>query len=117
MPDNDSRNDDLRQWLHRGDPASGDTDLTLEETRLMRQRILATAREARRPRFVPLAALAGAAALAAVLLLRPAPVTMESSTTVRPSVAERSEHTARQVQFTTESGTRIVWTLDPEFEL
>ena len=117
MPDNDSRNDDLRQWLHRGDPACGDTDLTLEETRLMRQRILATVRETRRPWFVPLAALAGTAALAAVLLLRPAPITMEPSTTVRPPVAERSEHNARQVQFTTESGTRIVWTLDPEFEL
>ncbi len=117
MPDNDSRNHDLRQWLHRGDPASGDTNLTLEETRLMRQRILATVRETRRPRFVALAALAGAAALAAVLLLQPAPVTMETSTTVRPSVAERSERTARQVQFTTEAGTRIVWTLDPEFEL
>ena len=83
----------------------------------MRRRILATVRETRRPRFVPLAALAGAAALAAVLLLRPAPVTMEYSTTVRPSVAERSERPARQVQFTTDSGTRIVWILDPEFEL
>ncbi len=117
MPDNDSRNDDLRTWLRRGDPAAGAADLTLDETRLMRQRILATARETRRPRFVPLAALVGAVALAAVLLLRPAPVTMEYSTTVRPSVAETSERTARQVQFTTDSGTRIVWTLDPEFEL
>ena len=67
MPDNDSRNDDLRQWLRRGDPASGDTDLTLEETRLMRRRMLATVREARRSRFVPLAVLVGAAALAAVV--------------------------------------------------
>ena len=117
MPDNDSRNDDLRAWLDGGDPASGDAELTLEETRLMRQRILGSVRERRRSRFIPLALLAGAAALAAVLLLRPVPVTMESSTTVRPSVAERSERTARQVQFTTESGTRIVWTLDPEFEL
>ena len=117
MPDNDSRNDDLRQWLHRGDPASGDTNLTLEETRLMRRSVLGTVRETRRPRFVPLAVLVGAAALAAVLLVRPAPVTIESSTTVRPSVAESSERTARQVLFTTESGTRIVWTLDPEFEL
>ena len=84
----------------------------------MRQRILASVPETRRPRFVPLAALAGAAALAAVLLLvRPAPITMEPSTSVRPSVTGRSERTARQVQFTTESGTRIVWTLDPEFEL
>ncbi len=117
MPDNDSRNDELRRWLHRGDPASGDADLTLEETRLMRRRILGTVPEKRRSRFIPLAVLAGAAALAAVLLLRPVPVTLESSTTVRPSVAERSERPARQVLFTTESGTRIVWTLDPEFEL
>jgi len=79
--------------------------------------MLATVREARRSRWVPLAALAGAAALAAVLLLPTAPVTIESPPTVRPSVAERSERTALQVLFTTESGTRIVWTLDPEFEL
>ena len=117
MPDNDSRNDDLRQWLHRGDPAAGDTDLTHEQTRLMRRRMLAAGPENLRSRFVPLAVLAGAAALAAVLLLRPAPVTRKSSTTVRPSVADSSERTARQVLFTTESGTRIVWTLDPEFEL
>ncbi len=83
----------------------------------MRQRIVASARETRRPWFVPLAALAGAAALAAVLLLRPAPVTMEYSTPVRPTVVVTSERTARQVQFTTDSGTRIIWTLDPEFEL
>ena len=117
MPDNDSRNDDLRAWLHRGDPASGDTDLTLEETKLMRQRILATSRETRRPWFVPLAALTGAAALAAVFLLRPAPVTMEFPATARPSVSKTAERTTRQVQFTTDSGTRIVWTLDPDFEL
>ena len=117
MPDNDSRNDDLRAWLRRGDPASGDTEMTPEETQLMRQRILATTQETRRPWFVPLAALAGAAALAAVFLLRPAPVTMEFPTSVRPSVAETAERPARQVQFTTDSGTRIVWILDPEFEL
>ena len=113
MPDND-----LREWLQRGDPASDEDKMTLEETSLMRQRILATARETRGPRFLPLAALAGAVALGAVLLLlRPAPVTMEYSTTVRPAVAETSQRSARQVQFTTDSGTRIVWTLDPDFEL
>lgn len=112
MPDND-----LREWLQRGDPAD-EEKMTLEETRLMRQRILATAPETRRPWFVPLAALAGAVALAGVLLLlRPAPATMEYSTAVRPAVAETSQRAARQVQFTTSSGTRIVWTLDPEFEL
>ena len=111
MPDND-----LREWLQRGDPAD-EEKMTIEETRLMRQRILAGVRETRRPWLVPLAALAGTAALAAVLLLRTAPINLEPSIPVGPPVAERSERTALQVQFTTESGTRIIWTLDPDFEL
>lgn len=116
MSDKNPRKNDLRAWLRDGDPAD-DASLTPEETRRMRQSILAAAPDLRRPRLVPWAAFAGAVALAALLLLRPEPILRDDSTTVRPPVTEAPERTARQVQFTTDSGTRIVWTLDPDFEL
>ncbi|HEY4563004.1 MAG TPA: hypothetical protein VIJ36_08490 [Thermoanaerobaculia bacterium] len=69
---NDER---LRQILRRGDPAGEDGGLTPDEARPMRRTVL-TAVPERKRRFLPVFALAGAAATAAllaVLLLRPEP--------------------------------------------
>src|SRR4051794_15943741 len=69
---NDER---LRQILRRGDPAGEDGGLTLDEARAMRRTVL-TAVPERKRRLLPIFALAGAvatAALIAVLLLRPEP--------------------------------------------
>ena len=117
MSDNDSRNDDLRAWLRRGDPVSDCMDPSPDRTARMRERILTAADSTPRRRPAFLAALAATAALVALLLLlRPAPPTHR---TVMPeSVEDRAPSTsARQIHFVTEGGTRIVWTLDPDFEL
>jgi len=69
---NDER---LRQILRRGDPAGEGGGLTPDEARAMRRAVL-TAVPERKRRLLPVFALAGAvatAALIAVLLLRPEP--------------------------------------------
>ena len=69
---NDER---LRQILRRGDPAGEGGGLTPDEARAMRRAVL-TAVPERKRRLLPVFALAGAAATAAliaVLLLRPEP--------------------------------------------
>lgn len=69
---NDER---LRQILRQGDPAGEDVGLTPDEARAMRRTVL-TAVPERKRRLLPILALAGAvatAALIAVLLLRPEP--------------------------------------------
>ncbi|HEY2293264.1 MAG TPA: hypothetical protein VGM86_21400, partial [Thermoanaerobaculia bacterium] len=62
----------LRQILRQGDPAGEDAGLTPDEARAMRRTVL-TAVPERKRRLLPILALAGAvatAALIAVLLLR-----------------------------------------------
>ena len=69
---NDER---LRQILHQGDPAGEGGGLTPDEARAMRRTML-TAVPERKRRLLPVLALAGVvatAALIAVFLLRPAP--------------------------------------------
>jgi hypothetical protein len=69
---NDER---LRQILRQGDPAGEDGGLTPDEAHAMRRTVL-TAVPERKRRLLPVFALAGAAALAAliaILLLRPEP--------------------------------------------
>ncbi|HEV2855999.1 MAG TPA: hypothetical protein VHC97_24640 [Thermoanaerobaculia bacterium] len=76
---NETRDERLRRLLREADPANPavtDPGLTLDEVREMRRTVL-TAVPERRRRFLPVFALAGAAAMAlillAVLLFRPAP--------------------------------------------
>jgi len=106
--------DDLRAWLLAGDPAAADPGLNPEEaTRIRRQIVAAVCETPARRSLLLLAALAAAAALALLLLLprEPAPT--------RPSGNPQASDLSgpRQIQFTTERGTRIFWTLDPDFEL
>ncbi len=118
MTDKSDR-DDLKSWLRRGDPAAAGDRPPDDEFRWMRRRILATTPAAPRLRLVPLAALTGAVALGALLLLRPTPpaAPQERATPVRSTTPTSSDTAPRQIQFTTDGGTRIVWTLDPDFEL
>ena len=110
--------DDLRTWLRRGDPSGNGAELPADEVRRMRQRILATPAVPSRVRIVPLAVLTTAAALTALLLLRPAPpVAPPGATSARLANTTQSAPAPRQIRFTTDRGTRIVWTLDPDFEL
>ena len=64
----------LRQYLRKGDPATGENGLNPGEIHAMRRAVLTAAPEPRR-RLLPALALAGAtAALIAVFVLRPASV-------------------------------------------
>ena len=107
---------DLRAWLRAGDPAGDDPGLNPEQATRIRQRAVAATSESQigRP-LLPLAALAAAAALAWLLLLPHESIPPNPPGTMSPQASDTSER--RQIQFTTARGTRIVWTLDPDFEL
>jgi hypothetical protein len=115
------RDDELRAWLRAGDPLRRDAGLLPEQSANLRRRIL---RERSEPALVrPLALAAASAAvvvLTAVLLLyqprRPSSVPPSVSKESGSSVSAKRPET-RRIQFTTENGTRIFWTLDPDFEL
>jgi hypothetical protein len=81
---NDER---LRQILRQGDPAGEDGGLTPDEARAMRRTVL-TAIPERTRRLLPVLALAGALATAALiavlLLLRPAPAPAPARVAVAP---------------------------------
>lgn len=113
---------DLRTRLAEADPLRHEPALSDAETARMRRVILETpppAAEIERA-FWP-RALAVAAALALAIAggtfigdgSRPT-TPPESTATVQPPV-DAGER--RQVQFATPGGTRIIWTLDPEFKL
>ena len=115
----------IGELLREHDPAR---EKTLDEatSRRMRATVLdsvQTARRASRP------SLAFATILIAViggwLLIHtrrpadPASVTDHTPTieVARPEPAVPEEKTTRQIQYTTTGGTRVIWTLDPDFEL
>ena len=80
----------------------------------MRRQILAAEPEPRRMRLLPLAALTTAAALSLVMLW---PREAVPPTDRMTSASDEAPADRRQIQFTTDGGTRIVWTLDPDFKL
>lgn len=105
-------NDRLRALLRAGDPASGDPGLDRGEQAAIRARLLAAERD-RRPRpaswLLPAAAAAALFALTLGLAWRSAP---PADTSPRRPVASPAA-AERQIQFTTDRGTLVVWVLQP----
>jgi hypothetical protein len=112
---------DLRSVLERGDPLRGESGLSEADVARMRQAVV-SARFNRdpAPKFWP-----RAVAVAAVLLLlavvgtiaglrRPEgiPPAAEKAVAIPEATGDRL-----QLQFATPGGTRIIWTLDPEFKV
>ncbi len=95
-------NDDLTSLLRTHDPAAGKALNEFERTR-----ILSRSRGARRSPYrrwaVSLTFVALVAFVAALAVIR------------RDSPAPAQVSTARQIQYATPGGTRIIWTLDPNF--
>ena len=116
MANRNALDEDLSAWLRAGDPVRGDPGLDPELATRIRQRAVAATSDSRSgTALLPLAAFAAAAALAGLLLLPHEAVAPGSSGPTSTQASDTSER--RQIQFTTARGTRIVWTLDPDFDL
>lgn len=105
---------DLRQQLREGDPLNHEPTLAPEDVQYMRHRVISATQIPRRYRFRShlqwAAALALVCGVAAVVVIRN--LTPSDMATIAPEKTER-----RQLQFETPGGTRIVWILDPQFQL
>jgi hypothetical protein len=108
----------LGNWLRQGDPAASGPGLSPDDAQRMRRNILAAEPEPRRMPLLPLAALTTAVALSLVMFWpREATPPADRLTYARPAATDAEPASRRQIQFTTDGGTRIVWTLDPGFKL
>ena len=109
----------LRNLLENADPLRHEPGLEPADAQAMRRRMLAAASTmsiVAWPRALPVAAvivlMIAAGAVAGRRLNGSDPAA------IRPAVADASvdAHERRQVQFSTPGGTRIIWTIDPNFQ-
>lgn len=109
---------DLCDRLRDADPLLNDPGLPPEEAAAIRRRVLETARRAQTRGITWTRTLAIAAAVAVI-----AAAGIETARrTPRPEIVPGPARTAAtgsrtQVQFATPGGTRIIWTIDPAFQL
>lgn len=127
---NRQRDRHLGQILKQGDPAAGAEGLSREESLRIQQRIRQELHLAvplrNRSRFLWAAAV-GLALLVAVQIWRGRPVEIpgESESPSSPAVhaalttdsSEGSGRQPREIHFVTANGTRVIWRLDPGFDL
>jgi hypothetical protein len=127
----DDRNERLRAILRRGDPGASDAGPSREEIAWMRQTVLRGAETSRAPgagfRLAAGGALAALVLMAGLALWRSDPGrpagsgadrAVRSAGPTRRSEADPAERRAvRVIHFVTPGGTRVVWSLDPEFDV
>jgi hypothetical protein len=112
---------DLLDRLRDADPLLTEPAPPPEDVAAMRRRVLDAARESRRPilewrRTLAIAAAVALMAAAGVDVARRVPPSDHIAAPVsRP--APVADATRTQVHFSTPGGTRIVWTIDPAFQL
>ena len=113
---------DVRSLLDEADPLRSEPELPEADAARIRNAIASAARHPSKPATF----WSGAFALAAAVVLTVIAGTLGERTLstrhVRGDVATAVSPAAtnaerRQLQFATPGGTRIIWTLDPEFEL
>ena len=124
--------DEIRQLLRRGDPAGDGETLAPDEVARLRRKILAEIPSERPRGWRPAWALGLSVAAAAVLVsivvfiwtpsspLRTdrRPVGSHTSATDLTTRGVRTQERAvQQIQFVTPGGTRVIWTLDPDFDV
>jgi len=117
---NDQNADErLRALLQAADPAADGSEPGAEEIARLRRLTLNQVPERHRTwHWLPIAA--AAALVAAVLVLIPTgpgeePLPSDASGVLTAGRATQPQR--QQIQFATESGTRIIWVLDPELNL
>lgn len=110
--------DEIRKLLRRGDPAGDGETLPPDEVASLRRKILAAVPSGRSRGWSPAWALgltvAAAAVLVSVVLFMPKSRPAKVLTTREVHTQER---TVQQIQFVTPGGTRVIWTLDPDFDV
>ena len=118
---------ELRALLRAADPAADGCDPTGSELSHMRRRVLD--RASVRPVWLslPLSTVSAASAVVALTLilawnlLPPGVVEPPSGPGIRQPTsvgpASDAKQPVRQIQFSTPGGTRVVWTLDPDFKV
>ena len=120
-PDNEWLRERLRAW----DPVQDGSELDGQDRARMRRRVLAAVSEPVRL-GLPVRALATAAVVVLTVALgwgiydgavMAPPGTAPTSSELRQTPTEEAERKSRQIQFSTPGGTRVVWTLDPDFEV
>jgi hypothetical protein len=116
-------NQDLAALLKAADPVSREPGLSQSETARMRQAVLHAHGESE-PRVSNWLRMSAAGAVAALLVIAGTIFDLEMTPTQRlpekqkAGVAGSDEvGERRQVQFATPGGTRIIWTLNPEFKV
>ena len=113
---------DIHRQLHDADPMTREPGLTPEAIADLRRVVVTAAQEPVRvavPRIVlrTLAVAATAALIAgAGMVANRRPSSAVVSTEPRPAAAPAATERT-QVQFSTPGGTRIVWTIDPAFQI
>jgi hypothetical protein len=111
---------DLRDRLRDADPLANEPALPPEEVAAIRRRMLDAIVEPRRSVFAwkRTLAIAAAVALVAVAGIDSARRTARQDHGSAPLASiPPSDTTRTQLHFSTPGGTRIVWTLDPAFQL
>ncbi len=109
----------LRTVLEDADPVRREPPVSMIDARAIRRAMLAEAQPGRPaffPGAVPVAALVVLMIAAGALTGRKLSVREPLQTPVAPG-APVGTGERRQVQFATPGGTRIIWTINPEFQL
>ncbi len=112
---------DVRSLLVEADPLRREPELSESDRVRMRTAIVNAARRPAKPSPF----WSGAFALAAAVVLTIIAGTLSErslpprhvSSPIEPVLAPAANGERRQMQFSTPGGTRIIWTLDPGFEL
>jgi hypothetical protein len=110
---------ELGKRLREGDPLAEAPSLPTRDVQLIRQRVIAEVSRPPAPwwpRPTVVAATVAAMLAAGVAVGRSLP----RESLVSPRTVERPEGVEparRQVQFATPGGTRIIWIIDPDFDL
>jgi hypothetical protein len=110
---------DLNSRLREADPVRHEAGLSPDTVASLRRAVIAAAHAAPVSRVfwgrqLAMAACLAVMVLTGVLAARRVPSTIRDG--ADPSTASSSQRTT-QVRFSTPGGTRIIWTLDPEFQL